>query len=415
MALRRSTGFPGISDRSLGEPPMSDRSYPRKPWLHAPSGMWCVQISGKRHYLDRDPVLAQRKLKKLLQEQRRRDGGCREWLDAPFSDLADEFLDVVKACQKPATYRTYQMMLQLALGHLGSAIHVGGMRRIHLTKLKQVLTGSYSPTTVLKALHAVQRVFNWAVANDLLDVNPSPSSRNPSREKGPVSSPPRSSVPCCVARALHSAAFCSRSVSVVAGRVNCADLYGTSGKATLIAAVSICVSESHAWHLCGYRSAEVDPQARQPPPSGSRCATSWPGPRLRSNNRSPWTRAHSARRRKSSARPGGRVAEPRRAADHGSGRHPRLLEPLPTGTGPTPCAWLRDTIIGAESGLTIFFPAGLRDKHANISCCFFRVGAKCARHARNMFRLGMSASRRAWFGQHGNENGQKQKQKASYL
>jgi integrase len=153
-------------------PNMSARPSPRKCWFHSASGLWCAQINGRRHYLDRDPAVAQRKLKKLLQDQRRGDAGHQQWLDAPFVDLADEFLDDVKACKKPATYRTYQAMLSLALGHLGTGLTVGGVRKLHLTKLKQALAGDYSPTTVFKALHAVQRVLSWAAQNDLLDANP---------------------------------------------------------------------------------------------------------------------------------------------------------------------------------------------------------------------------------------------------
>src|SRR5262245_9382900 len=65
---------------------MSARPSPRKPWLHAPSGFWCAQIAGKRHYLDRDPGIAQRKLLKLLQEQKRGDAAQRHWLDGFFAD-----------------------------------------------------------------------------------------------------------------------------------------------------------------------------------------------------------------------------------------------------------------------------------------------------------------------------------------
>jgi hypothetical protein len=98
---------------------MSARPQQRKPWFHGPSGFWCAQIAGKRHYLDRDPDVAQRKFKKLLQDLRRGDGPEREWLDAYFSDLADVFLDDVKARKKPATYRSYTEMLTLAQKHLG--------------------------------------------------------------------------------------------------------------------------------------------------------------------------------------------------------------------------------------------------------------------------------------------------------
>lgn len=164
---------------------MSARSQQRKPWFHAPSGFWCAQIAGKRHYLDRDPDTAQRKLKKLLQDQKRGDAGLQAWLDALFSDLADEFLDDVKARRSAATYSSYQEMLELAQTHLGTNLHVGNLRKLHLTKLEQALTGNYSPTTIFKCLHAVQRVFSWAVENELLDVScliayrkPRPRERN---------------------------------------------------------------------------------------------------------------------------------------------------------------------------------------------------------------------------------------------
>src|SRR5262245_15058517 len=147
---------------------MSATARERKPWFHAPSGFWCAQIRGKRHYLDRDPVVAARKLKKRLQDERRGDAGRQEWLDAYFSDLADEFLDDVKARKKPRTYDSYKEMLTLAQKHLGTRLRVGEVRKLHLTKLEGALTGSCSPTTVFKALHAVQRVFSWAVENDLL-------------------------------------------------------------------------------------------------------------------------------------------------------------------------------------------------------------------------------------------------------
>src|SRR5262249_9760980 len=143
----------------------SARPKLRKPWFHAPSGFWCAQIAGKRHYLDRDPGVAERKLKKLLAEQRRGAADHHEWLDAPFPDLADEFLDDVKARRSPATYRSYQEMLELAQKHLGTGLRVGDVRKLHLTRLEQALHSGYSSTTIFKAIHAVQRVFAWAVEN----------------------------------------------------------------------------------------------------------------------------------------------------------------------------------------------------------------------------------------------------------
>jgi hypothetical protein len=45
----------------------------REPWFHASSAFWCAQINGKRHYLDRDPAIAEKKLNKLLQDLKRGD------------------------------------------------------------------------------------------------------------------------------------------------------------------------------------------------------------------------------------------------------------------------------------------------------------------------------------------------------
>jgi integrase/recombinase XerD len=107
-----------------------------------------------------------------LQDRKRGDATQQDWLGKPFSDLADEFLDHVQACQKPATYRGYREMLELAMTHLGTGLIVASVCKHHLNKLKQALTGRYSPTTVFKAIHAMQRVFYWAVESDLLETNP---------------------------------------------------------------------------------------------------------------------------------------------------------------------------------------------------------------------------------------------------
>jgi hypothetical protein len=79
---------------------------------------WEATLPGPR------PHAAQRTLKKLSQEKRRGDAGQKEWLDAPFSDLADEFLDDIKARRKPTTYGSDQEMLELAQQHMGVAPRV---------------------------------------------------------------------------------------------------------------------------------------------------------------------------------------------------------------------------------------------------------------------------------------------------
>ncbi len=88
--------------------------------------------------------------------------------DAPFSDLVGQFFDDVKARRAWIKYRGYWEMLERTLSRLDTDLKVGASRKLHLTKLEPDLHSGYSPTTFFECLHAVQRVFNWAVENDSL-------------------------------------------------------------------------------------------------------------------------------------------------------------------------------------------------------------------------------------------------------
>ena len=144
-----------------------------KPWLHSPSGYWCVTLDGKREYLDKDYQVAGRKLKALIARRKRELAGGREWLDQPFSVLADEYMADIKARKKPATYISVRYSLLRALKILGSALRVAEIRKLHLAKIEQSLTkAKYSSTTVKHTIAAVQGVFHWAVKHEVLDGNP---------------------------------------------------------------------------------------------------------------------------------------------------------------------------------------------------------------------------------------------------
>jgi hypothetical protein len=64
-----------------------------KPWLHNASGWWCATVNGKRKKLDKDYVAACRKLKSLRVQAKKGLVHNHDWWDAPFSKLADEYLD----------------------------------------------------------------------------------------------------------------------------------------------------------------------------------------------------------------------------------------------------------------------------------------------------------------------------------
>lgn len=152
-----------------------------KPWLHTVSGFYCATIAGKRVYLDRDFKVACQKLKRMQAEAKRRsDPARRDWLDAPFIELVNEFLDDIKARRSPGTYRNCQERLARSMEVISPDLRVGEVRRYHLSKIEQKLGGNYSSATIRDTLATVQQVFNFAVRNDLLDYSPVAGYRKPS-------------------------------------------------------------------------------------------------------------------------------------------------------------------------------------------------------------------------------------------
>ena len=151
-----------------------------KPWLHGASGWWCATISGKRKKLDKDYKVACRKLKARLTQAKKGDASAREWLDATFGELSDEYLEHIKATKKAASYRAFRYGILRALRIWGTRLRVCEVRKFHLSKIEQEMSkGEYSPTTIKDTITTVQQVFNWAVEQELLDASPVPKYRKP--------------------------------------------------------------------------------------------------------------------------------------------------------------------------------------------------------------------------------------------
>jgi integrase len=122
--------------------------------------------------LDRDYRVAKKKLAAILRDRERSKAAGENWLDARFCDLCNEFLDDIQARRGDDTFSGYRYRLLRALRTIGTTVRVGEVRRLHLTKIEQALTGNVSPTTIRDTIAAVQTVFHWAVRNDVIDNNP---------------------------------------------------------------------------------------------------------------------------------------------------------------------------------------------------------------------------------------------------
>jgi hypothetical protein len=111
----------------------------QKLWLHQASGYSCTSVNRRRVYLDKDDRVACRKLRELRTDQKR-GNVAGNWLDAPFADLADGFLDDLKARRKSETHRSYRYRLLRALKVLKTNARVGELRKLHLAKIERQLS-----------------------------------------------------------------------------------------------------------------------------------------------------------------------------------------------------------------------------------------------------------------------------------
>jgi integrase len=166
----------------MGDPIMA-RKPSDKPWLHGASGWWCATIGGKRKKLDKDLVAASRKLKFLRAQAKKGILGNRNWWDASFAQLADEYLDNLTG-KKPATYRSFRYGILRALKIIGTTVRVAELRKSHLASIhKQLESDGYSPTTIKDTITTVQGVLNWAVEFELIDTTPWPRYRKPAARR----------------------------------------------------------------------------------------------------------------------------------------------------------------------------------------------------------------------------------------
>ena len=65
-------------------------------------------MSGKRVYLDKDYNAACRKLKSRRARAKKGLVENRDWLNATFSELADEYLDHIEATKKPNSFLAFR-------------------------------------------------------------------------------------------------------------------------------------------------------------------------------------------------------------------------------------------------------------------------------------------------------------------
>jgi PAS domain S-box-containing protein len=124
------------------------RKAVNKPWFHAASGLYCATVNGKREYLDADFSIACRKLRQFRRQARQPRTGWREWLEAPFAELAAEFLEDNQARRSAARWLLEPVLADTVpfitlFGAVAIAVWVGGYRPALLVAVLGYFASAY--------------------------------------------------------------------------------------------------------------------------------------------------------------------------------------------------------------------------------------------------------------------------------
>lgn len=160
---------------------MPRRRHP-EPFWREQTQCYYVQIGKKQHRLARDRDEAYR----LYHELMARSVDAAPPPSVPDSQSAvviiDLFLDWVSKNKARRTYDAYRAHLQTFVDSLPSGIKVAELRPHHVTRVMDDRADRWSNNTRNDFATDVQRAFNWAVEEGLIDRSPLARVRKPARE-----------------------------------------------------------------------------------------------------------------------------------------------------------------------------------------------------------------------------------------
>ena len=149
---------------------------PNKIWYWKARREWFVTIKGRRHRLGRNKKDAQLRFHQLMAAPDER----RAVVD-PDSAAAiiDEFLEWTKRNKKTETYKWYTKHCQTFIDHIG-VVPIVDLTTNHVQKW--IDSRDVSDGTKNGMWRAINRAFNWAVKQELIDRNPAVNVEKPGQQ-----------------------------------------------------------------------------------------------------------------------------------------------------------------------------------------------------------------------------------------
>jgi integrase len=139
-----------------------------QPYWKASHKCWYVKINGRHHRLDPDKKKAWVKYHKLMA------GSEPISDDSKVAELVNQYLDWSELHHTPGTYRWYQTYLISFGNSIPNGLRLSALAPFHITRWVDRICppATTSPSTRHGAIRAVQRAFNWAEEQGLIDRNP---------------------------------------------------------------------------------------------------------------------------------------------------------------------------------------------------------------------------------------------------
>ena len=151
------------------------------PFWREQTRCWYVQLGKKQIRLSPDEEEAFRLYHERMSRPAEERTAPVVRVPTDVASLLDAFLEWIQANRAPHTYRWYQAYLQRFADSLPEEISVAELKPFHVT---QAMAGfpQWGNNSKNDFISAVQRAFNWAVEQELIEKSPVERMKKPGRE-----------------------------------------------------------------------------------------------------------------------------------------------------------------------------------------------------------------------------------------
>jgi site-specific recombinase XerD len=143
-----------------------------KIWYRKANKTYYTTINGKQHLLSTDKKEAEDKFHELMLGRKTVSNGT-------VVAILDQFLEWTEKRRKPGTYEWYQRNIQMFAETIGT-LRVSEIKTYHVQRFIDSL--KVSDSTKNGAWRCINRAFNWAIRQELMDRNPATNVEKPAVE-----------------------------------------------------------------------------------------------------------------------------------------------------------------------------------------------------------------------------------------